>query len=159
MTATPSGANGAPALPDYAPVPTTAFGPALNDQGYYVDRVERNLFWVTDSVYLSAFLATSDGVVVFDAPPTIGHNIERAIDQVTADEGTSNRVTHLIYSHHHADHSGAASLFPDAVIIGHEDTKRRLVRDADATRPAPSITFEHQYTLEVAGERVVLEHR
>ena len=30
-------------LPDYAPVPRSAFGPALNEQGYYVGRVERNL--------------------------------------------------------------------------------------------------------------------
>ena len=28
-------------LPDYAPVPQSARGPALNEQGYYVDRVER----------------------------------------------------------------------------------------------------------------------
>ena len=24
-------------LPDYAPIPKTALGPALNEQGYYVD--------------------------------------------------------------------------------------------------------------------------
>jgi len=34
------------ALPDYAPIPASALGPALNDQGYYVGRVERNLYWV-----------------------------------------------------------------------------------------------------------------
>jgi NAD(P)H-dependent FMN reductase len=158
MTATIPNNAGAE-LPDCQPLTASALGPELNEQGYHVDRVERNLFWVTDSVYLSAFLATADGVVVFDAPPTIGHNIQRAIDEVTAGEGTTNRVTHLVYSHHHADHSGAASLFPDAAVIGHEDTKRRLVRDADPTRPAPSITFENQYTLEVGGERVVLDHR
>src|SRR5580658_446739 len=53
--------------PDYAPVPPSALGPALNDQGYYVGRVERNLYWVTDGVYNSAFLTTPDGVVLFDA--------------------------------------------------------------------------------------------
>ena len=57
-------------LPDYAPIPRSALGPALNDQGYYVGRVERNLYWVTDGVYQSAFLTTRDGVVLFDAPPT-----------------------------------------------------------------------------------------
>ena len=65
-----------PDLPDYAPIPRSALGPALNDQGYYVGRVERNLYWVTDGVYNSAFLTTRDGVVVFDAPrasaPTCG---------------------------------------------------------------------------------------
>ena len=58
-------------LPDYAPVPRSAIGPALNDQGYYVGRVERNLYWVTDGVYQSAFLTTREGVVLFDAPATI----------------------------------------------------------------------------------------
>ena len=31
-------------LPDYAPIPDAAQGPALNEQGYYVGRVERNLY-------------------------------------------------------------------------------------------------------------------
>ncbi len=51
------------ALPDYAPVPPASFGPAVNEQGYYVGRVERNLYWVTDGVYQAAFLTTPDGVV------------------------------------------------------------------------------------------------
>ena len=45
-------------LPDYLPVPEAALGPALNEQGYFVGRVERDLFWVTDGTYQSAFLAT-----------------------------------------------------------------------------------------------------
>lgn len=45
-----------PSLPDYAPVPSWSLGPALNEQGYYVGRVERNLFWVTDGTYQAAFL-------------------------------------------------------------------------------------------------------
>ena len=71
-------------LPDYAPVPRSALGPALNDQGYYVGRVERNLYWVTDGTYQSAFLTTADGVVLFDAPPTIGHNLRWAVDEIAA---------------------------------------------------------------------------
>src|SRR6266568_1387759 len=43
-------AVGAADLPDYAPIPRSALGPALNEQGYHVGRVERNLFWVTDGV-------------------------------------------------------------------------------------------------------------
>jgi len=30
-------------LPDYAPIPRPALGPALNEQGYYVGRVEQSL--------------------------------------------------------------------------------------------------------------------
>ena len=47
-------------LPDYAPIPRPALGPALNEQGYDVGRVERRLYWVTDGAYRSAFLTTSD---------------------------------------------------------------------------------------------------
>jgi glyoxylase-like metal-dependent hydrolase (beta-lactamase superfamily II) len=143
-------------LPDYAPVPQSSLGVALNDQGYYVGRVERNLYWVTDGVYQSAFLTTRDGVVLFDAPPSIGHNLRRAVDEIAAANGVSNIVTHLVYSHHHADHGGAASLFGDAVRVGHEETRRLLLRDGDPARPVPEVTFADRYTLGVGGERVEL---
>jgi glyoxylase-like metal-dependent hydrolase (beta-lactamase superfamily II) len=152
----PASGGSAADQPDYAPIPRSALGPALNDQGYYVGRVERNLYWVTDGVYQSAFLATGDGVVLFDAPPSIGGNLRRAVDQVAAADGVPNRVTHLVYSHHHADHGAAASLFEDAVRIGHQETRRLLERDGDPARPVPEVTFADRYTLEVGGERAEL---
>jgi glyoxylase-like metal-dependent hydrolase (beta-lactamase superfamily II) len=144
-------------LPDYAPVPSSAFGPALNEQGYYVGQVERNLYWVTDGTYQAAFLTTRDGVVLFDAPPTIGHNLQRAIDAIAGVNGVSNKVTHMVHSHHHADHVGASSLFgKDVVRIGHEETRRLLLRDDDPARPAPEETFADRRTLEIGGERIEL---
>src|ERR1700743_2087299 len=147
-TTTEAFANTRPAsaeeLPDYAPIPRPALGPALNEQGYYVGRVERNLYWVPDGPYQSAFLTTADGVVLLDAPPTIGHNIQRAVDEIASANGVSNKVTHLIYSHHHADHAGASSLFTangDVALIGHEETRNLLIRDDDPARPAPEETF------------------
>src|SRR6478752_422114 len=148
------------ALPDYAPVPRSALGPALNEQGYYVGRVERNLYWITDGTYVSAFLTTKDGVVLFDAPPTIGNNIRRAVDEIAADNGVSNKVTHLVYSHHHADHAGASSVFDKSVVrIGHEETRRLLLRDNDPARPAPDETFGDRRTLKIGGERIELAWR
>jgi len=144
-------------LPDYAPVPASALGPALNEQGYYVGRVERNLYWVTDGVYQAAFLTTRDGVVLLDAPATIGHNLQRAIDEIAAANGVSNKVTHLIYSHHHADHGGASFLFDKNVVrIGHEETRRLLLRDDDPARPPNEETFQDRRTLEIGGERIEL---
>jgi glyoxylase-like metal-dependent hydrolase (beta-lactamase superfamily II) len=144
-------------LPDYAPVPESAMGPALNEQGYYVGRVERNLYWVTDGVYQSAFLTTSDGVVLFDAPPSIGHNLQRAIDEIAQANGVSNKVAYLVHTHHHADHGGASSLFgTDVVRIGHEETRRLLLRDDDPARPAPEETFTDRRAFEIGGERFEL---
>jgi glyoxylase-like metal-dependent hydrolase (beta-lactamase superfamily II) len=147
----------ADALPDCAPIPTSALGPAVNEQGYYVGRVEANLYWVTDGTYQCAFLTTSGGVVLFDAPPTIGHNIQRAVNEIAAASGVSNEVTHLVYSHHHADHAGASSLFGRKITrIGHDETRKLLLRDDDPARPPPEETFRDCRVLQIGGERIEL---
>jgi hypothetical protein len=60
----PASSDNAPDLPEYAPIPQASRGVALNEQGYHVGQVERNLYWVTDGVYQAAFLTTKDGVVL-----------------------------------------------------------------------------------------------
>ena len=149
----------ADALPDYAPIPPSALGPAINAQGYFTGQVEKNLYWITDGTYQAAFLTTRDGVVLFDAPPTIGNNLQRAIDQIASSNRVSNKVTHIVYSHHHADHVGASSLFgSDVVRVGHIETKRLLARDSSLGPPVPlpDVTFETHRTLHVGGERIDL---
>ena len=144
-------------LPEFAPIPRSALGPAVNEQGYYVDRVERNLYWVTDGTYQSAFLTTSDGVVLLDAPPTIGNNLRRGVDEIASANGVSNKINYLIYSHHHADHVGASSLFDKNVTrIGHEETRRLLLRADDPARPPNEETFQDRRTLKIGGERIDL---
>jgi glyoxylase-like metal-dependent hydrolase (beta-lactamase superfamily II) len=143
--------------PEYAPIPRSALGPAVNEHGYFVDRLERNLYWITDGTYQSAFLTTSDGIVLLDAPPTIGNNIQRAVDEIASANGVSNKVTYVIYSHHHADHLGASLLFDkDVTRIGHEETRRLLLRDNDSARPPNEETFQDTRTLEIGGERIEL---
>jgi glyoxylase-like metal-dependent hydrolase (beta-lactamase superfamily II) len=147
------------ALPDYAPIPTSAFGPSLNELGYHVGRVRGNLYWVTDSTYQAMFLSTRTGVVLVDAPPSIGHNLLRAIEEVTRANGRPGKVTHLIYSHYHADHIGAARIFGNKVArIAHAETDRMLRAARDANRPRPTTTFRDRYTLKVGGERLELAH-
>jgi glyoxylase-like metal-dependent hydrolase (beta-lactamase superfamily II) len=149
-----------PGLPTFAPVPSQAFGPALNADGYHVGRISGGLHWVTDGYYQAMFLSTARGVVVVDAPPTIGHNLVRAIGDVTRANGHPAKVTHMIYSHSHADHIGAAALLGDAdtVRIAHADTAALLARDADPNRPAPTVTFTGRHEVEVGGEHLLLEY-
>lgn len=65
--------------------------------------MERNLYWVTDH----------------------RGNLRRAVDEIAAANGVTNRVTHFVYSHHRSDHGGAASVFDGGVVrIGHEQTRR-----------------------------------
>ncbi|MDT5026202.1 MAG: hypothetical protein QOE61_2628, partial [Micromonosporaceae bacterium] len=94
-----------------------------------------------------------------DAPPTIGRNLLRAIEDVARANHRPSRVTHLVYSHSHADHIGAASIFgSDVTRIAHSETKRLLKAARDANRPLPNITFDERYELYVGGERLELSY-
>ncbi|MBK3576343.1 MBL fold metallo-hydrolase [Streptomyces sp. MBT65] len=105
------------------------------------------------------FLTTREGVVLVDAPPTIGHNLRRAIDEATRANGRPATVTHLVYSHSHADHIGASSLFGEKVIrVGHRNTRELLRVDADPNRPAPTEIFDRHHVLQVGGERLELTY-
>ncbi|MFF3595656.1 MBL fold metallo-hydrolase [Kitasatospora indigofera] len=146
-------------LPDFAPVPAAATGPTLNEQGYFVGRVKGSLYWVTDAYYQAMFLSTRDGVVLVDAPPTIGNNLLRAIADVTRANGRPSKVTHLVYTHSHADHIGAANLFGRNVVrIAHRETRRLLLLDGDPNRLVPTVTFDDRFDLHVGGERLELAH-
>jgi len=61
-------------------------------------RVEKNLYWVTDSAYQAAFLTTRDGGrAVRRAPPSIGHKpAARPSTRSPPKNGVSNKVTHLV---------------------------------------------------------------
>ena len=142
---------------NYAPIPKSALGPPLNADGYFVGQIRGDLYWVADSAYQAMFLTTKDGVVIVDAPATIGHNLLRAIGEVTRANGRPATVTHQVYSHSHSDHIGASVLFgPDVVRIGHRECRTLLLRDNDPNRPAPTVTFDDRYALTVGGQRLDL---
>ncbi|MFI7068120.1 MBL fold metallo-hydrolase [Kribbella sp. NPDC050124] len=68
-------------------------------------------------------------------------------------------MTDIVYSHHHADHVGASSLFGKRVTrLGHAENRRLLARDNDPTRPVPDVTFDSRRILRVGGERIELAY-
>ncbi len=141
--------------PTYDPVPATTKEPAIPSKGYLLQQLGASLYYLTDGVYQMMFLTTGQGVIAVDAPPTIGHNILRAIGEVT-----SEPVTHVVYSHVHADHIGAAVLYPhDAVRIAHTETTRLLRRVNDPNRPLPTRTFKDHYTLRVGDQVLQLDYQ
>jgi len=148
-----------------APIPESARGPAIpQDKGYFVEEISDGLYWVTEGVYQMMFLTTGEGVIVVDAPPTIGENILKAIKEVTDEP-----ITHVIYGHSHADHIGSAGLFPsDATYIAHVDTATALAKErpypfgvfaGGAPVPAPTITFDNTYTLTVGAQTLELAYK
>jgi glyoxylase-like metal-dependent hydrolase (beta-lactamase superfamily II) len=131
----------------------------MNESGYFVGLIGGHLYWITDGFYQAMFLTTTEGVVIVDAPPTIGRNLLRAIEDVAHANHRPSRVTHLVYSHSHADHIGAASIFDsDVTRIAHSETKRLLKAARDPNRPLPNVTFDERYELHVGGERLQLSY-
>ncbi len=151
-----------------APIPATARGPAIpQDKGYLVEEISDGLYWITQGVYQIMFLTTGEGVIVVDAPPSLGNSILLAIAEVT-----SEPITHVIYSHAHGDHIAAASIYPeDAVFIAHEETAVRLAGNGSADRaypygaflggsavPEPTVTFQDSFTLTVGSQTLELQY-
>jgi glyoxylase-like metal-dependent hydrolase (beta-lactamase superfamily II) len=99
------------------------------------------------------FLVTADGVVAVDAPPTIGNNILRAIASVT-----KARVTHAVYSHHHADHTGAMVLYDGARVYAQREVAGLLRQAGDPSRPLPDVTFEDNLTVTAGEDRIQLAY-
>ncbi|MEK0360751.1 MAG: MBL fold metallo-hydrolase, partial [Nitrosopumilus sp.] len=78
------------------------------EKGYFVDEIADGLYWVVGDRYQVMFLTTGEGVIVVDAPQPLGEKYLQAIQEVT-----NEPITHMIYSHSHQDHTGAAGqIFP-----------------------------------------------
>jgi len=157
MLLSTSGLPGRAATPtDVAPIPATGRGPAIpQDKGYLVQEIKNGLYWLTDGTYQVMFLTTGKGVIAVDAPPNLAQKYLKAIADVT-----NEKVTHVIYSHAHGDHIGAASIFPkNAKFIAHKETGDLLARAKDPGRPVPTITFTKTYTLRVGTQTLILDYK
>jgi Metallo-beta-lactamase superfamily len=120
------------------PVPARARPPQMPPKGYLLDQLGDGLYGIRDGIDQSLFLVSRRGVAAVDAPAAFGEKVLAAIAEVT-----SQPVTHVLYSHAHVDHIGAAHLFPPtATVIVHERTAERLRRAHDPRRPVPTQTVD-----------------
>jgi glyoxylase-like metal-dependent hydrolase (beta-lactamase superfamily II) len=139
----------------HLPIPASARGPAVDPaKGYRIEEMGKGLYLLTDNAIQSMFMVYETGVVVLDAPQAYAGKIRGAIREVT-----DKPITHLVYSHSHADHiGGARTLGGKPIIVAQEETKRLLVRDNDPERPLPTMTFKDQYTLKVGSQVLELSY-
>lgn len=136
-----------PPLAQDAPIP--------QDAGYLSREVARGVFVVTDGLYQSMFVVAERGVVVVDAPPTLGAKLVTAIR-----DATDKPVTHFVYSHSHSDHVGSAHLFPDAERVASAETAAKLRRLADPDRPVPTrIVRDDEGSIDLAGAAFAMQVR
>lgn len=139
-------------IPTWSPVPANSV--PLNEAGYRVESFGGGAYMVTDNSFNSLFFVSTQGVIVVNAPPTIGHNLVYAIGNVT-----DKPITHFIYSHSHADHVGGAYIFENITRIAHTDTKMLLAAVPTPSRPLPEITFTDGYTLCNGNQTIELSYK
>ncbi len=152
-----------------AALPDVARGIAVQaDKGYAVEQIGEGLYFVTDGFYTTMFMTTGAGTIVVDAPPSLGDKMLRAVRDVT-----NEPIRWVVYSHSHADHIGAAGMYPkEAMYIAHKETLARLERTNDIGRvasygafvggqavPLPTVTFDDQYELKVGNQALTLSYR
>src|SRR4030095_4988138 len=139
----------------YLDVPASSQGPAIDPaKGYRLQDLGRGLYMITDNAIQSMFLVYDRGVVVVDVPQNLVAYLPRAIAEVT-----NKPITHIIYSHSHADHiGGTKTLGGHPIILAHQETLRLLKRAADPNRPLPTITFADKYTLHVGNQVLELSY-
>jgi glyoxylase-like metal-dependent hydrolase (beta-lactamase superfamily II) len=137
-----------------APVPAPARGPKVPETGYVLEELADGIFWIGDGSYQTMFVVTGEGVIAVDAPPTLGHNILRAIARVT-----TNPVTHVVYSHHHSDHCGAMSIYPEgATRYAHRAAAQRLELLGDPDRPLPTEVFDDTLVIDAGAHSLQLTY-
>lgn len=142
----------------YAPIPAGVIGPPVpNPPGYRTEHLGDGAYMVTNGVYQAMFLVSCESVIVVDNPPSIGYNMLSAIRGVT-----SLPISHVVYSHSHADHIGAAYVLgdPDNVtFVAHRETADILAMTPDNHRPPPSVTFEDSYNLRICNQTLELSYK
>ena len=144
----------------YAPLTADQAGPAIDPaKGYQLLNLGGGVYMVGDGIYNTMFVVSDAGVILCDAPATLGPKIVSAIQE--AAPGAT--IVAMVYSHAHLDHIGYAGEIlksnPSMPIIAHEETRKTLAFANDPKRPIPTQTFNTQdvdFPLVVGNQKLLL---
>jgi cytochrome c553 len=131
--------------------------------GLTQETIVKEITPITDSLYryqynmhTSVFLVRPEGILITD--PTTVEAAEWLRDELK--RRFNKPVRYMVYSHHHSDHIGGASVLdvPGVKIVAHELTKQALVDQPlpGARIPVPTMTFSAPMTLHFGGRSIRL---
>ena len=113
-----------------------------------------NIYVLTDGIWQSAAIVTNEGVVLVDAPESLGPNIQKAVAEVT-----KQPIVTLIYTHAHIDHIGGSHHLkdiPNLEIIALDGVATFLREQNDPERLLPTRTFAGAYVLRKGDKQIDL---
>lgn len=151
--------NAQKSLESYLPVLQSTLDRSINvnyEKGYAIQEVKPNIYVLTDGIWQSAAIVTSEGVVLIDAPESFGSNIQKAITEVT-----DKPITTLVYTHGHSDHIGGSQYLKDIKnleIIALKDVADFIREQKDLRRLVPTVSFNGAYVLKKGDKEIFLSN-
>ena len=146
-------------LESYVPVLESTLQKSIEvdpGKGYAIREVKRDIYVLTDGVWQSLVVVSGEGVVLVDAPESLGANIQNAVAEVT-----SQPIAVLIYTHGHTDHIGGSEhlkSIPGLEIIALEGVANFLREKNDPKRLLPTKTFVGAYVLKIGNKQIDLSN-
>lgn len=127
-------------------------GQLLLGQTNEISQISDDLYRYRHNGHYNVFLVTPEGIIITDP---ISEDAANWLKQELSSR-FEVPVTHMIYSHDHADHISGGEVFGDEVtVIAHRLTKEAIVRE-QRNVPLPEVVFDDQYVLELGEARVEL---
>ena len=111
--------------------------PIDRERGYVVEEIAEGVHFASDGNFSMALVESAEGLVLIDAPTSMG----AMIAEIAA--GISERpISHVVYTHAHADHIGGAAVLDGPIeVIAGEGARHELARVNTALRTYPFGTF------------------
>lgn len=124
--------------------------------GHNVKQIGNGLYVFRWWVYRNFFVVTDDGVIVTDPMnPKAAKLLQGEIRKVT-----DKPVKYVVYSHNHHDHISGGNIFKaeGAKFVGHKNLVKELADHPSPVIPAPDITFDDSYKLQLGGRTLELTY-
>ena len=137
------------------------------EKGYGFEETATDVFIGTDGNFSMGVVVTEEGVVLVDAPTSMGSVIETMVAEIA-----DAPITHVVYSHAHSDHiGGAAELTGPFEVVASRPTEAELEKfnrlnrqypfgtfvDGTGAVPMPTMVIGSETDLRVGGRTIRLE--
>ncbi|MEM9443311.1 MAG: hypothetical protein AAGA73_22950 [Pseudomonadota bacterium] len=128
---------------------TLSFGPqaTAQDAKRYLQQIEGDVYRFQNNFHFAMVVVTDDGIVVTD--PINADAVAWLKDELS--KRFAQPLTHMIFSHSHADHASGGQGWGDIEVIAHEE-KRKHVKIGAVDTAMPTTTFSSVYSFDLGSK-------
>lgn len=118
-----------------------------------IEPIVGDVYRFQNNFHFAMVVVTDDSIVVTD--PINAEAVEWLKAELA--EKFDRPVTHMIYSHHHADHASGGQAWGDIEVIAHENLSKHVKIGAVDTA-MPTTTFSDEYSFDLGGKTFELTY-